>query len=350
MATETGTRLGLEYRDTNGFGAAQGGRGYYLPVDIAVRSDNRIYVLSRGDAIQGGNGIKITDIEHNYFETISGRGTEPGKFISATAIAFDADDRLFMADEVLQRITIFDADNNYVSHWGTEGAGPGEFDGPSGIAFDRDGNLLVVDDKNQRVQRYTPDGKYIDSFGSGGAGDGEFNYPWGVTVGPAGHNYVADLRNDPTQRFTHEVEFLDPPGAPRPAEGPFDRPSNAGRGAGEWERRADGAVDGDGKRGGADWGNQRVQAFAKDWSFQTSIRGAGELSPWAAEYIDANADEKAARSTFDPYPELDVDDPHEVSARTEPYFWDPVSLTMYGDNLLLVLETGRHRFQVYEKV
>ena len=337
MATETGTRLGLEYRDTNGFGAAQGGRGYYLPVDIAVRSDNRIYVLSRGDAIQGGNGIKITDIEHNYFETISGRGTEPGKFISATAIAFDADDRLFMADEVLQRITIFDADNNYVSHWGTEGAGPGEFDGPSGIAFDRDGNLLVVDDKNQRVQRYTPDGKYIGSFGSGGAGDGEFNYPWGVTVGPEGNIYVADWRNDRIQRFTHEGEFIDAHGAPGRDEGQFDRPSNV-------------AVDGDGNIFVADWGNQRVQAFDKDWSFQTSIRGAGELSPWAAEYIDANADEKAARSTFDPYPELDVDDPHEVSARTEPYFWDPVSLTMYGDNLLLVLETGRHRFQVYEKV
>ena len=337
MTTETGARLGLKYLDTNGFGAAQGGRGYYLPVDIAVRRDGRIYVLSRGDAIQGGNGIKITDIEHNYFETISGRGTEPGKFISATAIAFDAGDRLFMADEVLQRITIFDAENNYVSHWGTEGSGPGEFDGPSGIAFDRDGNLLVVDDKNQRVQRYTPDGEYINSFGSGGTGDGEFNYPWGVTVAPDGNIYVADWRNDRIQRFTHEGEFIDACGASGRGEGQFDRPSNV-------------AVDSDGNIFVADWGNQRVQAFDKDWNFQTSIRGAGELSPWATEYIDANADEKAARATFDPYPELDVDDPHEVSARTEPYFWDPVSVTMHGENALLVLETGRHRFQVYEKV
>ena len=337
MATETGARLGLKYLDTNGFGAAQGGRGYYLPVDIAVRSDGRIYVLSRGDAIQGGNGIKITDIEHHYFETISGRGTDPGKFISATAIAFDAGDRLFMADEVLQRITIFDAENNYVSHWGTEGSGPGEFDGPSGIAFDRDGNLLVVDDKNQRVQRYTPDGEYINSFGSGGTGDGEFNYPWGVTVAPDGNIYVADWRNDRIQRFTHEGEFIDACGASGRGEGQFDRPSNV-------------AVDSDGNIFVADWGNQRVQAFDKDWNFQTSIRGAGELSPWATEYIDANADEKAARATFDPYPELDVDDPHEVSARTEPYFWDPVSVTMHGENALLVLETGRHRFQVYEKV
>lgn len=337
MATETGARLGLEYRDTNGFGAAQGGRGYYLPVDIAVRGDGRIYVLSRGDAIQGGNGVKITDLEHNYFDTISGRGTDPGQFISATAIAFDAGDRLFMADEILNRITVFDGDDRYLSHWGTEGSGPGEFDGPSGIAFDSDGNLLVVDDKNHRVQRYTPDGKYISSFGAGGAGDGEFNYPWGVTVAPDGNIYVADWRNDRIQRFTHGGEFIDAYGTSGRAEGEFDRPANV-------------AVDGDGNIFVADWGNQRVQAFDRDWKFQTSIRGAGELSPWAAEYIDANADEKEARSTFDPYPELDVDDPHEVSARTEPYFWDPVSVAMHGDNLLLVLETGRHRFQVYEKV
>ena len=337
MATETGTRLGLEYRDTNGFGAAQGGRGYYLPVDLAVRSDGRIYVLSRGDAIQGGNGIKITDIDQNWFEEISKRGTAPGQFISATAIAFDANDRLFMADEALHRITIFDADHNYESHWGTEGSGEGEFDGPSGIAFDRDGDLLVVDDKNQRIQRYTPDGKYLNSFGSAGDGDGEFSYPWGITVAPDGVIYVADWRNDRIQRFTHEGKFIDACGASGDGEGQFNRPANV-------------AVDGHGNIFVADWGNQRVQAFDKDWNFQTSIRGAGELSKWAAEYIDANADEKEARSTFDPYPELDVDDPHEVSARTEPYFWDPVSIALYDDTRILILETGRHRFQVYEKV
>jgi DNA-binding beta-propeller fold protein YncE len=337
MTTETGANLSLEYRDTNGFGAAQGGRGYYLPVDIAVRSDGRIYVLSRGDAVQGGNGVKVTDIKHTWYEVFSGRGNEPGQFISATAIAFDANDRLFMADENLHRITIFDADHNYVSHWGTEGSGDGQFDGPSGIAFDNDGNLLVVDDKNHRVQRYTPDGKYINSFGSNGSGDGLFNYPWGITSAPDGVIYVSDWRNDRIQRFTNEGEFIDSHGTSGDGEDQFSRPSNV-------------EVDGDGNIFVADWGNQRVQAFDKDWNFQTSIRGAGELSVWANEYIDANADEKEARSSFDPYPELDVTDPHEVSARTEPYFWDPVSVVMYDETKLLVLETCRHRFQVWEKV
>lgn len=337
MTTETAAKFSLEYRDTNGFGAAQGGRGYYLPVDIAVRSNGHIYVLSRGDAVQGGNGVKVTDMEHGWHGVFSGRGTSPGEFISATAIAFDADDRLFMADEVLQRITIFDADHNYVNHWGVEGSAPGQFDGPSGIAFDRDGNLLVVDDKNHRVQRYTPEGEYLDGFGSHGNGDGEFSYPWGVTVAPDGTIYVADWRNDRIQRFTSDGEFIDAHGTHGNGEGQFNRPSNT-------------AVDNEGNIYVADWANQRVQAFDGDWNFQASIRGAGELSVWAAEYIDANADEKEARSTFDPYPELDVEDPHEVSARTEPYFWDPVSVAMFDDTRLLVLETGRHRFQVWERV
>ncbi len=339
MTTHTETSLGLEYRDTNGFGAAQGGRGYYLPVDLAVRSDGHIYVLSRGDPRQSleSSGIKITDLEHNWHDEVSGRGTSPGMFLSATAIVFDANDRIFMSDEELNRITIFDSDHSYVTHWGTKGSGPGEFDGPSGLAFDRDGNLLVADAGNDRVQRYTPDGEYLNSFGSEGSEHGQFNFPWGVNVAPDGNIYVSDWRNDRIQRFTHEGEFIDSHGTSGNGEDQFNRPSNT-------------VVDNDGNIFVADWGNQRVQVFDKDWTFQTSIRGAAELSVWAAEYIDANADEKEARSTFNPYPELDVDDPHEVSARTEPYFWDPVSVAIYDETRLLVLETGRHRFQVWEKV
>ena len=100
----------------------------------------------------------------------------------------------------------------------------------------------------------------------------------------------------------------------------------------------------------ADWQNQRVQVFDNEWNFQTIVRGEAGLSPWAAEYIDANKDEKIARDLFDPYPKLDVDELYEVSARTEPYFWVPVSVTTYGDDRLLVLETARHRFQIFETV
>ena len=334
----TGTRRSLKYLETNGFGAAQGGRGYHFPVDIAVRSDDRIYVLSRsGQGSLNGTGISVTDIEHGWHGEFSSYGTGDGQIQWATAIAFGPNDRLYLADEKLQRITIFDTDNKYVSHWGSAGSGAGEFDGPSGLAFDDDGNLLIVDHKNHRIQRYTPDGDFIDSFGCNGAGDGEFDYPWGITIAPDGTTYVADWRNDRIQRFTKRGDFIDAYGASGDGEDQFNRPSAV-------------AVDGDGYIYVADWMNQRVQVFDKDWNFQTSARGQADLGPWAAEYIDANADEKRARESFNPYPKLDVDDPHEVSARTEPYFWVPVSLALYKDDRLLVLETARHRFQIYETV
>ncbi len=337
MSTQISTKFGLKYRDTNGFGAAQGGRGYHLPVDIAVRSDGRIYVLSRSalNSFRGCN-IGITDLEHNWYDTLGGHGKAPGMMEWPTSIIFDKDDRLFLADESLQRITVFDSDHNYENHWGAHGSGDGEFDGPAGIAFDSDGNLLVVDEKNHRIQRYTPDGQFISSFGSEGSGDGEFNYPWGITVAPNGHIYVADWRNDRIQRFTHLGELIDVYGTRGRDEGQFDRPSDI-------------AVDKAGNIFVTDWGNQRLQVFDSEWNFLTTERGAGEMSPWALEYITSNADEKAARDLFDPYPKLDVDDPHEVSARTEPYFWDPASVTLHGDNLILIVETGRHRFQIYEK-
>lgn len=43
----------------------------------------------------------------------------------------------------------------------------------------------------------------------------------------------------------------------------------------------------------------------------------------------------------------DTDDLHEESSRIEPYFWDPVAVTLDEQARLYVLETGRHRFQVY---
>ena len=338
MTTGIRKQRQLKYIDTNGFGAAAGGRGYHFPVDFAVRKDGLIFVLSRsGQGSLSGTGISVTDIDHNWHGEFSGYGTADGEMQWGTAIAIDSTDRLFLADEKMQRITIFDSENNYVSHWGTAGSGPNEFDGPSGLAFDAENNLLVVDHKNHRIQRYTADGEYIDSFGSEGSATGQFNYPWGITTASDGTIYVADWRNDRIQRFEADGVFIDAHGESGDGDGQFNRPSSV-------------AVDDDGFIYVADWQNQRVQVFDKDWNFQTIVLGEAGLSPWAADYINANNDERIAREAFNPYPKLDVDEPYEVSARTEPYFWVPVAVTTYGDNRLLVLETARHRFQIFETV
>mgnify|MGYP002413487203 FL=1 len=43
-------------------------------------------------------------------------------------------------------------------------------------------------------------------------------------------------------------------------------------------------------------------------------------------------------------------DPSEVSARMEPYFWDPVAVELDEEGRVYVLETGRHRFQIFERL
>ena len=100
----------------------------------------------------------------------------------------------------------------------------------------------------------------------------------------------------------------------------------------------------------ADWGNQRVQVLDADGNFLVKLQGEATLGKWAVEYLDAQQDELRARSTFEPYFDVDTDDKSEIAARIEPYFWDPVTVVLDNEDRSYVLETGRHRFQIYERV
>lgn len=328
----------LEYLDTVGFVADQGGRGFHLPVDMAIRNDGRIYVASRSH-YQSPNiiGIQIVSINHEFFGQVGSHGTEDGEMISPSALAIDNNDRLYLADDILQRITVYGKNNAYMDKWGTAGSADGEIDGPSGLVFDSDNNLLVVDHKNHRVQKFTSDGYFLGKFGSFGKADGQFDHPWGITVDAENYIYVADWRNDRIQKFTSDGKFVSKFGRSGTGPGEFNRPSNV-------------TVDSLGFIYVADWGNQRVQMMAADGTFILALRGQATLSPWATEYLESNADEAMARSSYVPVYDTGSDDPNEISARIEPYFWDPVTVALDNKDRLHVLETGRHRFQVYSKV
>ena len=336
MSTETPAKtVNMEYVGTVGFVADQGGRGFHLPVAIAIRNDGRIYVASRSHAeALRIVGIQVVSVENEFFGQIGSYGRADGQMESPTALALDSRERLYLADDSLQRITIYDRDGEYLSKWGTAGSGDGGLDGPAGLVFDNEDNLFVVDHKNHRVQKFTTDGQFLSKFGSFGSGDGQLNCPWGITIDGHGFIHVADWRNDRIQKFTADGEFVAKYGGSGKGDGELDRPSGI-------------AVDPEGNMYVADWGNQRVQVLAPDGTFQLKLRGQATLSPWAQEYLEANADELSARSTFVPVFELDTDDPNEASARIEPYFWDPVAVVLDKQERLYVLETGRHRFQVY---
>lgn len=335
MTTQTRTRI--EYVDTVGFGADVGGRGFHIPYDLSIRSDGRIYVVNRSPKHRLGIRVGICDVNHGWYHEFGSDGTGDGQFTEPTAITHGPDNRVYVADEGPNRITVYSPDGEFESKWGETGSEPGQINGPAGLKFTSNGDLLVVDHLNNRIQRVTPNGGYISDFGSEGSGPGEFNLPWGIDTDSNDNIYVADWRNDRIQRFKDDGTFIDAYGESGREEGKFDRPSDV-------------AVDQDGFIYVADWGNQRVQVFDNNWNFIQSVRGEATVSPWAQEYLDANTDESEARSKFDPYIEVDTDDPHEVSSRVEAYFWDPTSIDIDPEGRLVVTDTLRHRLQVYQRI
>ena len=318
--------------------AAMEGRGFYYPVDLAVRGDGMLYGLSRShEGDPRGVRVCVFDLESEFYGAFGSIGVGDGQFIWATAIALDREGNVYVSDEHTQRISIFDSDGKFLDKWGVPGSGPGQLDGPCGLAFDGEDDLYVTDHRNNRVQKFAKDGRFLVSFGSEGNGDGQFNLPWGLTVDPRGDIYVADWRNDRVQRFSPDGALLDTYGESGRGDGQFHRPSGV-------------AVDGDGRIYVADWGNERVQVIDPGGDFVMSLRGEATISKWAEEFLRANVDEADARARSNLEPETGIprDDPHEESSHIEKLFWAPVSVKVDAKGRLYVVDRNRHRIQVFK--
>ena len=228
-------------------------------------------------------------------------------------------------------------DGELLDTWGETGTDAGQLNGPNGIAFNSNNELLVSDHLNGRIQKFTTEGKHLATFGEQGSGDGQLNLPWGVCVDNADNVYAADWGNDRIVKFDAHGTFLANYGSPGRNEGEFNAPSDV-------------FVDSDGYIYVADWGNQRIQVLDSEGTFIQLHRGESTLSKWAQEFLDSNTEENAARNTanLDLDLEFNTDDPHEQSAHIEKYFWGPTSITMDNDGHLLVVDSNRHRVQVFD--
>ena len=108
----------------------------------------------------------------------------------------------------------------------------------------------------------------------------------------------------------------------------------------------------------ADWGNERVQVLDSSGSFVAAYRGESRDSQWAQDYFSANPDEAAARWSASLEPEIAPKpeyDEHrgfewERSANVEKLFWGPTSVKIGPDGLVYVVDSLRHRVQIYRNV
>ena len=113
----------------------------------------------------------------------------------------DSSQNVYVADDWLNRISVFDKDGEFLSKWGTGGSGNGQISKPCGLTFDSDDNLLVADAGNNRIQKFSKDGKLLAKWGEAGSSQGQINVPWGLTIDSRGDVYVGRL----AQRSDSEV-------------------------------------------------------------------------------------------------------------------------------------------------
>jgi DNA-binding beta-propeller fold protein YncE len=271
--------------------------------------------------------------DHDFLGQIGTYGAGLGGMMWPTSVVLDGDENLYLADEYFNKVTKYDREGNPITEWGTKGSGDGQFNQPSGLLI-QDQLIYLVDSRNNRIQMYSLDGEFQGQWGSGGDGEGEFNLPWGISDDSEGNIYIADWRNDRIQKFDSNGNYISAIGGGKTSV--LDRPSDV-------------AVDPDGNIYVTDWGSQRLLVLDQSGSILETKRGEADLNPWSVEYLSSQDDERKARESFVPVYQADTEDPSEVSARMEPYFWDPVAVELDQDGTVYVLETGRHRFQVFER-
>src|SRR3954451_11779635 len=114
-------------------------------------------------------------------------GTKPGWLHKPRVAAFDAHDRLYLAD-LTDRIQVFDRDGHYLKGWRTPDF---NVDGPSGLTVDRYGRLLVADTHFYRVLVYSTEGELLFQIGDGvqGTTPGRFGYPTDMLIDRDGNFY-----------------------------------------------------------------------------------------------------------------------------------------------------------------
>src|SRR6266849_965725 len=185
------------------------GTGFRNPVDLALGANDVVYVINRSwENRPDGIHVTVCTLGEEYIREFGSEGQGEGQFVWPTAIALDREEQVYVADEWLNRISVFSKDGKCLRTWGKPGSGNGELNGPSGMVIGRDDVIFLVDSKNNRVQKFALDGRYLGQFGRSGDGEGEFNLPWGIALDKDGHVYVADRQNDRVQILAPDGRFI----------------------------------------------------------------------------------------------------------------------------------------------
>ena len=331
MATQT-LPITFQYSHTIGRGEFSG-PGFRNPVAMARGAEGMMYVVNRSYEYRpDGKRITICTVDEDYVGEfargvhtagVTEENENDGSLIWPTSVALDKEGQVYVADEWLNRISMFTRDGDWLGKWGVKGSGDGELSGPSGLAFDADDNLLVVDSQNHRVQKFSKDGRFLSKWGEHGSGPGQLNLPWGLSIDRAGDVFIADWGNDRIQKFTADGRFLLELDGSGSADGQLKRPTSVD-------------TDRDGLIYVADWGNEKLRVFDADGRPVAALTGDATISKWGKDKLDANAEMWREREIAQ-------------GIEREKLFWGAVGVEVDDEGRIFVVESCRNRIQVYRK-
>jgi hypothetical protein len=155
-----------------GEGAGQSGLDIFdSPTGVAGASNGDIYISEgHGEARPNNSRIMVFTKDGRFIKTFATWGSGDGQLRSPHAIAFDSQDRLYVADRGNSRVAVFDKDGKFLAAWK-------QFGRPSGVAVDNNDMLYVIDSQsseNQGAANYNPGCKRGIRVGS--VRDGKVQY------------------------------------------------------------------------------------------------------------------------------------------------------------------------------
>lgn len=163
-------------------------RPAYLYVDD---SKDRLYVTDGKDS-----KVMIFDLSGKLLKTFG-----KGKIYYPQGIAVSDDGRIFVAEALMARISIFSPEGEFLKYYGERGDGPGQFDNPKDISFGPDGMLFILDARKPSLIIYDKNLQALLALGGerGLASKLSLDSPAGLFVSASGRIIIVDRL---TRRFT----------------------------------------------------------------------------------------------------------------------------------------------------
>ena len=194
----------LAYEPVEGWARLPEGWSFRECADVAVDSQDRVYVFNRGE-----HPLMVFDRDGNFL-TSWGEGV----FTTPHGITLGPDETLYLADQRDHTIRRFTKEGELLMTLGTPHKPPARWSGspfnePTHVAISPvTGDLYISDGYgNSRIHRYSADGRHIKSWGASGIDPGEFVIPHDILVDDKDNIIVADRENHRIQVFTAEGEL-----------------------------------------------------------------------------------------------------------------------------------------------